>query len=99
MYELAYGVDPIGYVVMHKCDNPRCINPEHLSLGTHSDNIKDRDLKQRHGADKLKHEQVKTIRWLYKHKHFNQTELAVIFKVNPRTINSIVNFKHFKHVI
>lgn len=41
-------VVPAGYVVMHSCDNPACINPEHLSVGTQSDNIKDCVDKGRH---------------------------------------------------
>ena len=49
-YYLAYGVDPTGLVVMHKCDTPRCVQPGHLVLGTQRDNIADRHAKGRNGA-------------------------------------------------
>ena len=45
---IAYRGDiPKGMVVMHSCDNPRCVNPKHLRLGTQADNIKDREQKGR----------------------------------------------------
>ena len=40
-YVEAYGEIPAGLHVMHSCDNRRCINPSHLSVGTRSDNMKD----------------------------------------------------------
>jgi hypothetical protein len=40
-YELHKGEIPNNYVVMHSCDNVRCVNPEHLSVGTQKDNIQD----------------------------------------------------------
>jgi hypothetical protein len=40
-YQLKNGGIPTGAVICHKCDNPACINPEHLFVGTHKDNIQD----------------------------------------------------------
>lgn len=62
-----------GYCVCHACDNPSCVNIEHLFLATYSDNIKDMLLKNRsnrargeeHGLSKMTKEDVLKIRALY----------------------------------
>jgi hypothetical protein len=67
-YRRAHGRIPRGKLVLHTCDNPRCVNPKHLFLGTHGDNARDRASKKR-GAigervwtNKLTEKQVRTIR-------------------------------------
>lgn len=47
MYEMKVGAIPKGLCVLHRCDNPPCCNPDHLFLGTKTENIADRDAKGR----------------------------------------------------
>lgn len=99
------GPIPSGMHVLHKCDNQPCVNPEHLFIGTHADNMRDRSAKGRaytgkHGGDlsgtaKLTWPEVRSIRALAKGGQ-NHHALAPRFGVKPGTILSIIRHKTWK---
>lgn len=89
--------------VLHKCDNPNCVNPEHLFLGTHLDNMRDKVKKgrQHRGIElwnaKLNDEKVKEILNISQ-TISNKAKLARMFNVSPKTIANILERKIWTHV-
>jgi 5-methylcytosine-specific restriction endonuclease McrA len=53
-YLLEYGDYDFSLIVLHTCDNPSCVNPNHLMLGTQKENVQDMVLKNRHGKGQIK---------------------------------------------
>jgi len=91
-------------LILHKCDNKTCVNPDHLFLGTHEDNMKDMVIKNRqakgtnNGRSKLKDNQVIEIRTLYSTREYSQRHLARKYKVTHRNIWQIINKITWNHI-
>lgn len=91
-----YGSIPENMQVCHTCDNPLCVRPEHLFIGTGADNMRDKTNKGRGnycGRKKLSDEQVLRIRQLHAINGLSQTRLAEKFDVSVSLISEIVNNK------
>lgn len=103
-YELSYGQIPHGMCVLHRCDNPPCVNHEHLFLGTHRDNVDDKVAKNRqHKGEKMPQAKltdsaVLEIRRLWESGSFTQQALANQFSVNRPAISKIVLRQRWKHI-
>ena len=86
-YEVFIGEIPHGMLVRHRCDNPSCVNPEHLQLGTQEDNIDDMLRKNRQAwACALTEADVASARDIYANNFFTQAELADQFGVGVQAM-------------
>lgn len=91
-----------GLHVLHSCDSPWCVNPEHLRLGTHQENMVDRDTRQRrappkgalNGRAKLTEAQIRLIRADKRAPRF----IAKDFKTPVSTIKKIRDRATWKHL-
>lgn len=99
-WEKSKGPIPSGMLVCHHCDNRKCVNPDHLFVGTHKDNLVDCKNKGRnlagenHHNRKLSKAQVIKIRT--DHRPF--VEIAKEYQVHPTTIGYIKNGKTWQSV-
>ncbi len=94
---------PPEELVLHTCDNPKCVNPSHLYVGTHADNTADRNSKMRHnygernGNNKLVDTDIVEIREMLD-SGLTTRAIAALFGVAPSTIWMIGTRKIWRHV-
>lgn len=108
-YEIFVGPIPSGMFVCHHCDNPSCVNPDHLFVGTCQDNLRDMTEKGRrakpprppnllgdlHPSAKLSYPKAKQIRREYFAGGVSQKDLGKKFKVSQTTIWKVVRDKRW----
>lgn len=99
-YEKEFGRIPAGKIVLHSCDNPRCINPGHMSVGTTSDNVADKVMKGRqqrgegHGNAKITEDIVRAIRLDSR----TNEEIGKEYGIAGSNVSYIKTRKTWKHV-
>ena len=93
-YEIAREPIPDGLQVCHRCDNPACVNPGHLFVGTQADNMADKTAKGRQvrgvpcsGRAKLTSAQVEAIKERYATSGLTQAQIGEEYGVDQSTIS------------
>jgi hypothetical protein len=89
-WELVNGDIPDGKIIIHTCDNPLCVNPDHLDLSTQVENLHDAMLKGRLSGRPLSDSDVLAIRELNS-QGWSNIDIAEKFERNPSYISRIVN--------
>ena len=108
-YKLVNGNIPKGMLVCHKCDNPPCVNPKHLFIGTGKDNSDDMVMKGRdkftlrgsrlgeaNPAHKLTWKKVQEIRGKYNPWIYTQEKLAKEYGVSESAIENLLSYRNWK---
>ena len=101
-FSLTNGPIPDGLWVLHRCDNPPCVNPAHLFLGVAQDNSTDMVRKRRHKYGERNHNhkltdaQVVSIRARYAQGSISQKQLGSEYGVSETTIHVIVTGKGWR---
>lgn len=95
-YYITYRIDPGVSLVLHKCDNTLCVNPNHLFLGNPKQNMQDMLIKNRQFSN-LSEEKVREIR---KQAQLLRScsQIAKEYKVSSACVQAIVNKKRWAHI-
>lgn len=102
-YEIHVGEIPKGRYVLHKCDNPGCVNPEHLFLGDAGANARDMAAKGRHlfgernTESKLNESDVRKIRQLCED-GMKQAKIAQMYGICQMTVSRIHRRERWQHI-
>lgn len=96
-WELSNGQIPTGKVVRHKCDNPPCVNPSHLVIGSHGENMRDMAERERSSKTVLTADEVRNIRALGA-AGTSQSAIAGSFGVTKGTVGHILRGDTWRHV-
>lgn len=106
-WELTHGISPRGHV-LHRCDNPICVRPEHLFVGSDLDNVRDAISKGRfkfldprkgteHHNAKITDKQVREIRQL-RNQGISCRAVGAMFNISGTMVSNIANRKNWAHV-
>ena len=94
-YELFNGPIPEGMCVLHSCDDPGCVNPECLHLGTKKDNTHEMMDRRRNKHIILTKQSVEEIKTLLAQRKYKQREIASMYGVKNSTIGMISSGKNW----
>lgn len=95
-----------GQVIRHTCDNPRCINPEHLVVGTQMDNIHDRQKRNRQAKGEACHTTVLTeadvqyirAEYVCRSRTKGAPYFSKIFGISKQHITAIIRREYWQHI-
>lgn len=102
-YMIFVGNIPPNMYVLHRCDNPSCVNAKHLFLGTNKENMRDKVLKgrqangEKNGNSRMKEEEILQIRKLYL-SGVSMKEISKKFNSNVSQVHKIIRRKLWGHI-